>query len=215
MSAAPPPRRGAGARSLLAPLPLLALALALCCCGGGARTGSTAASQQPSAGGFVGAALPAGAPVRGFTLTDQYGRRVSLASFRGRVTVLTFLYPGCGAPCILIAEQIRGALDELSRPVPVLIVSAEPAADSPAAVRGFLAQVSLSSRALYLSGSRTELARVWREFHVKPASAGRSAFESYASVLLLDRSGAERVLFQQEELTPEALAHDIRRLESS
>ena len=79
-----------------------------------------------SATGFVGAALPAGAPARDFTLTDQYGRRVSLASYRGQVVVLTFLYPTCGAPCILIADQIRGALEELPRPVPVLIVSADP-----------------------------------------------------------------------------------------
>ncbi len=49
--------------------------------------------------------------------------------------------------------------------------------------------------------------------HVVPASAGRGAYEHGAFVLLLDRAGAPRVEFPLEELTPEALAHDVRRLE--
>jgi hypothetical protein len=48
---------------------------------------------------------------------------------------------------------------------------------------------------------------------VTPASAGRAAFDLHATVMLLDRRGSVRVLFQQEQLTPENLAHDIRKLE--
>ncbi len=52
--------------------------------------------------------------------------------------------PRAAPPASLIAQQIRGALDELPHPVPVLIVSADPAADTPASVARFLAQVSLT-----------------------------------------------------------------------
>jgi hypothetical protein len=48
---------------------------------------------------------------------------------------------------------------------------------------------------------------------VHPASAGAGAFAEYASVLLLDGNGAERVLFQSEQLTPEAIAHDVAKLQ--
>ena len=51
----------------------------------------------------------------------------------------------------MIAQQIRGALDELRRPVPVLLISADPAADTPARVRRFLPRVSLSGRVRYLT----------------------------------------------------------------
>lgn len=181
-------------------------------CGGSPSTRTTGVTDSLS--GFSGAALPAGGPVHDFTLTDQYGRRVSLSSYRGHVVVLTFLYPTCGAPCVLIAEQIRGALAELGRGVPVLIVSADPAADSPRAIRGFLEEVSLAGRALYLTGTPAQLRPLWSEYHVKPASAGATAFRSYAEVLVLDRRGVARVLFEQEELSPEGLAHDIAKLES-
>lgn len=189
----------------------LALALGLCACGGSAP--SRSASANDSLGGFDGAALPAGEPAHEFSLTDQYGARVSLSRYRGSVVMLSFLYPGCGSACVLIAEQIRGALDELGSAVPVLIVSAEPAAEDPASVRHFLAQVSLAGRALYLGGTRAQLEPIWRAYHVQPASAGAGAFSSYAGVILLDRTGAERVLFEQEELSPEALTHDVRKLE--
>jgi protein SCO1/2 len=172
----------------------------------------TSQATAPGANGFDGAAIPAGRPAAGFTLTDQNGSRVSLSSYRGRVTILAFPYSTCGAACILIAEQIRGALDELGRPVPVLMISSDPRADTPASVRRFLAQTSLTGRVRYLSGSTAQLQAVWHTFHVVPASAGRASFDSAASVILLDRHGRERVIFQLEQLTPEALAHDVRKL---
>jgi hypothetical protein len=54
---------------------------------------------------------------------------------------------------------------------------------------------------------------VWREYGVRTPAAGRSAFEAAVTVLLIDRRGRQRVIFQPEQLTPEGLAHDIRALE--
>ena len=44
-------------------------------------------------------------------------------------------------------------------------------------------------------------------------SVSAVAYEHGAFVLLLDKEGAPRVEFPVEELTPEALAHDVRKLE--
>lgn len=162
--------------------------------------------------GFDGAALPS-TRAADFTLTDQNGKRIALSSLRGQVTVLTFLYSSCGAPCVVIAEQIRGALDELPHPVPVLIISTDPRADTRANVRRFLAKVSLTGRVHYLSGSLSQLHSIWKAYKVVLPSTGRQAFANHASVLLIDLKGEERVLFESEELTPEGLSHDIGKLE--
>jgi len=208
----------------LALLVLGVVALVLALSSGGPKTPvspvvsvpSGAAEPAPAAGGFEGAALPEPRPAPGFSLTDQYGRTVSLSSLRGGPVVLAFLYARCGAPCVLIAQQIRGALDELGEhPAQVAIVSADPAGDTPAAVRDFLAQVSLSGRVHYLTGSASALAAVWRAYGVHPASDGRANFANYATVRLLDAKGRERVLYGTEQLTPEALAHDIRLLQDA
>ena len=191
---------------------LAACASALIACGSSGGSASTSPASAGQSSGFDGAALPAGARPHEFTLTDLTGRRVSLSSYRGRVTILAFLYSTCGPTCVVIAQQIRGALDELPRAVPVLFVSADPHADTPASVRRFLRSVSLTGRVSYLSGSQAALEPVWHAYGITPATSGRAAFDRSASVLPLDRSGAERVLFQLEQLTPEAISHDVRKL---
>lgn len=212
---APPPT---GTRGLaLASVLVLALAAAVLAYALSTRRSSSSAPVLAGTSPrFDGAPLP-GTPAPAFTLRDQDGHEVSLGAYRGRVVVLTFLYTGCGAPCVLIAQQIRGALDELAgehAPAPaVLIVSAEPRGDTRARIARLLGEVSLSARAEYLTGSPAQLHAVWRAYGVRPASAGRSVFSEYASVLLIDARGAERVLYQSEQLTPEALSHDIASLQ--
>jgi protein SCO1 len=203
---------------------VLALCLVVACLASGCGSSSSgtiapssstpAAAQTPSASGFDGAALPAGVPaLANFTLRDlTSGAPVSLSSYRRRVTIVAFVYSTCGAACVVIAQQIRGALDELAQPVPVLLISVDPSADTPARARSFLAHASLSGRASYLSGTRLQLRAVWRSFRILPASAGHAAFDRSASVFLLDRSGHKRVIFQLEQLTPEGLSHDVRKL---
>jgi protein SCO1/2 len=204
----------------LATVLVLALGLAVVLDGTGHHaTRGPSPSPSPSStpggpaatAGFDGAPLPATA-ARGFTLSDQAGRRVSLRDYRGQVVILTFLATSQARASGLIAQQIRGALDDLRRPVPVLAVSAAPGADSPARVRAFLNSVSLGGRVEYLTGTPAQLAPVWRAYRVTPHPASRVAFERFASVLLIDPNGYERVEFGVEQLSPEGLAHDVEAL---
>ncbi len=179
----------------------------------GGAPSSSASTSTTAASGFAGAALPPGVRAPSFTLTDQSGRPVSLSSLRGRPVVIAFPYTHCRNSCVLIAQQIRGALDELAHPPAVVLISADPAGDTPARVRSFLARVSLAGRASYLTGTAPQLRRIWRSYRVTPSSAGAAAYAKYATVLLLDGQGDERVLYGPEQLTPEGLSHDVRKLE--
>lgn len=167
-----------------------------------------------SASGFVGATLPAGIAAPTWTLADPSGRHVALSALRGRVVILTFLSPTASGASPLIAQQIRGALDDLGNPTTVAAVAigADPELDSPARVHAFLARASLTGRLTYLTGSPVQLRAIWRAYHVVPLTAGRARFESAATVLLIDGRGEERVEFGVEQLTPEGLAHDVEAL---
>lgn len=181
---------------------------------GGSGGGGSSVSTPTSSGGFDGAPFPPGLAAPGFALTDQYGRRTSLGDYRGEVVMLAFLDSHCAPACVLIAQQIRGALDELQRAVPVLFISVDPALDTPASAARFLAAVSLGGRVRYLAAPRAALPVLWRAYRIAtPVAAGRAAFERAASVFLIDASGNERVIYQQEQLTPESLAHDVRKLQ--
>ncbi len=165
--------------------------------------------------GFAGAQLPPAIPARDFTLRDQDGRTVRLSAYGGRVVILTFLYSTCQDTCPLIAQTIRGGLDQIGRPVPVLAVSVDPTDDTPLNAQRFLVKQSLVGRMRFLLGRRPELAPIWRAFGIGPQTAGRASRSDHSvDTVLLDRSGRPRIGYQSDLLTPEALAHDVRVLDA-
>jgi protein SCO1/2 len=175
--------------------------------------GSTPSRSQDS--GFDGAAFPPGLRAYDFALVNQRGQDVSLGAYRGRVVVLAFLFSNCRT-CVLVAEQVRGALAELAdtRGLNTLFVSTDPQTDTRPSVARFLNETSLAGHVEYLTGTAGQLQPVWRAYGVAPVSAGRTASEAQAPVLLIDRAGIERVGFSPEQITAEGLAHDIAKLQS-
>ncbi|HEX4837632.1 MAG TPA: SCO family protein [Solirubrobacteraceae bacterium] len=183
------------------------------CSGGGPSSQSV--TRSASQNRFDGAAFPPGVRARDFMLRDQHGHSVSLNAHRGEVVALAFLSTDCRA-CVLVAQQVRGALDELGAApgVRTIFVSTDPHADTHARVGRFLSETSLSGRVEYLTGTSAQLRPVWRTYRVPPASAGKSASEAATTVLLIDRAGTERVGFGLEQITPEGVTHDIRLLQA-
>jgi protein SCO1 len=145
---------------------------------------------------FAGAIRP-DIPPQDFRLRDQDGRPVSLRAYRGQVVVLTFMYTTCRDTCPLTATQIRGALDDLRAPPPALAVSVDPVNDTPERAREFLFKRGLQP--------------IWKAYGIRPQG---KAFDHSAYVLLIDRHGRQRIGFPVQQLTPEGLAHDIRRLQA-
>ena len=166
------------------------------------------ASGAVQSGSFSGALRPK-TPAATFRLRDEEGRLVDVADYRGRPVVVTFMYTGCENDCPTIAQQIRGALDDLGTDVPVLAVSVDPAGDTPASARRFIARQRLGGRMRFLLGSESQLQPVWRGFGIAPQAEGR---EHSAAVVLLGPDGRQAVGFPVSELTPEALASDLRML---
>jgi protein SCO1/2 len=197
--------------ALMAASAILAIALVAAI----ALGGSFGKSASPG-GDFEGAAFPPGVHAHDFTLTNQHGQKISLSSYRGRVVMLAFVFSNCHT-CVLVADQVRGALGELegsSRPS-TLFVSTDPQADTRASVNRFLEETSLSGQVEYLTGTQKQLQPIWKSYAISPASAGRTAAEAGITVLLIDRKGIERVGFEVEQITPEGLTHDIRLLEAA
>jgi protein SCO1/2 len=159
--------------------------------------------------GLHGAIRPPQAHAIDFHLRDQDDKPVTMRDYRGRTVVVTFLYSTCQDTCPLTAQQIRGALDDYGRDVPVLAISVDPKGDTPLHVKRFLVKQHLTGRMRYLVGSRAELAPVWRAYGIQPQGQG---YEHTASTVIVDATGAQRVGYLTDQLTPEALADDLRAL---
>jgi protein SCO1/2 len=175
---------------------------------------SSSSSETPAASTeFDGPTLPAGLRAANFSLTDQYGHRVTLSHYRGHVVVLTFIHSLCKDTCPFMVEQIKGALNDLpgsGRGVPAIGVSVAPAQDTVRHRKAFLSQHELTGRLVFVNGPMAAMRRVWHAYAIQPVTpkVDHSTF-----VLLIDKRGFERIGFAADQLTPEDLAHDIRALQ--
>jgi protein SCO1/2 len=159
---------------------------------------------------FRGGSMPPGIHVPEFTLTDQNGKRVSMASYRGKPVVVTYLYTHCKETCPLQAQMIRGALDDLGHDIPALAVSVDPFQDTPASARAFNRKAKMTGRLRWVLGTRRQLQPLYRGFAIQPQLRDS---EHQAYITLVDRKGMQRVAVAINQTSPEDLAHDIRVLE--
>ena len=159
---------------------------------------------------FEGALLPRGLRAPNFSLRDENGRRVTMSEYRGKPVIVTFLYSHCHTECPVQAQQIKGALNDLGSPVSALSVSVDPPGDKPKSVKAFNAKQGVTGRLRWVLGSEGQLSRLWKGFAIVPQTPQQ---EHMARIVLIDKSGYQRVGFPASQTTPERLAHDLRVLE--
>jgi cytochrome oxidase Cu insertion factor (SCO1/SenC/PrrC family) len=137
-------------------------------------------------------------PAPGFSLTDQDGQTVSLASLRGKVVLMTFLDPVCTTDCPIIAQefkqtgQLLGAQD---KNVELVAVVANPTYRSTLFTRAFDRQEGLAAvpNWLYLTGSLSQLSVVWRHYGVTVQNLPAGSMSAHNDVaVIIDRSGEIR-----------------------
>ena len=176
---------------------------------------------QHASSGFDGAPLPGGAGAPNFTLTDQHGRRVSLGQYRGRVVDPHLPVPRL--PAHLPADRPadpRRARRTGYQPRPYPPPPPRPGADREhrPGRRHARRRAPLPRRSLPDGPRRVPDRHACRtaaglaRLRDRSGALGDAASAHAASVLLIDRAGQKRDLFEAEELTPEGLAHDMRKL---
>jgi cytochrome oxidase Cu insertion factor (SCO1/SenC/PrrC family) len=118
-----------------------------------------------------GDSAPLNSAAPGFTLTDQHGQRVALSSLRGKVVLLTFLDPVCVTDCPLIAQEFRGAAQQLGgqgREVELVAVNVNPLYHDISYLQAFDREQRLTGLRnwLYFTGTPAELRPVWKAYGV-------------------------------------------------
>src|SRR3954465_4852609 len=134
-----------------------------------AALGSSGASTPPPdrSTGFSGAVRPPRAQVPAFRLRDQDGRAVTPALQGSRPAVYAFIYSHCEDFCPIEVQQIRGAMDQLGRDVPVIGISVDPANDTPQSARAFLIKQHMTGRMRFVLGTAAQLRPVWKAFGIQ------------------------------------------------
>jgi len=174
-------------------------------------------AQQSAAGsGFFGTlALPAKqAPL--IHLRNYLGRPVTLAEYRGKAVLVTFLYTNCPDICPLITSNLRVALNMLGSRAPqaqVIAVSVDPRGDTPAVVARFLRAHEMVGRMQYLIGSAAELARTWAAWSVgSTREVGQPDLVSHSALVYGVSASGRLTTVYPATFEPSEIVHDVPRL---
>jgi cytochrome oxidase Cu insertion factor (SCO1/SenC/PrrC family) len=152
-----------------------------------------------------GSSTPLGSAAPPFTLTDQRGQPVTLASLRGKVVLLTFLDPVCVTDCPLIAQEFREAGNLLSTDranVELVAVNLNPLYRGLSYLQAFDRQEQLTGVAnwLYLTGSPAQLQAVWRKYGVTSVTGPAGAMLGHNDVaFVVSRRGR---LYEELDFDP-------------
>ena len=119
-----------------------------------------------------------------FSLVADDGRTVTERSFPGKYLAIYFGYTSCRDVCPATLNTLTAALGRLgesARLVQPLFITVDPAHDTPAVLRGYVAH--FSPGLLGLTGSATEIAQVAREYGIVAIPHGAAV--DHSSVILL------------------------------
>ena len=134
----------------------------------------------------------------GFTLKDQAGRTVTLASLRGRVVVLTFMDSHCVDICPLVSREFRDAEQDLggsASRVVFIAVNVNPYHLAVADVAAFSRAEQLDSIGSwhFVTGPVSALRQVWSAYQVQVIAPSPNKDVIHTSlVYFIDPAGRER-----------------------
>jgi protein SCO1 len=140
----------------------------------------------------------------GFTLRGEDGRPLSLAGFRGRPVLVTFIDPLCRDFCPIEAQRLSAAVraEPASRRPVIVAVSVNTAGNRPATLALDRRKWDVPTQWHWAVGDPSALARVWRQFHVqvivtKKRIAGVRVQQvaHTEAAYLIDAQGYQRALF--------------------
>jgi protein SCO1/2 len=171
-------------------------------------------SAGPAAPGSGAAGPPRLGPAPNFALTTQRGDRLWLTDLRGRAVVLAFGCTACGAcpglvPTLVgLAERVGAAAGPR---VVFVLVTLDPARDTPAALRAFARARALRAPAWFLltEDRAGQVEVVVRRYRVGVRREG-ARVEAECPVFLVDADGQLRGRY--DAARPETLDRGLRPL---
>jgi cytochrome oxidase Cu insertion factor (SCO1/SenC/PrrC family) len=132
-----------------------------------------------------------------FTLTNQFGEKISLSAFRGKVIILAFTDSECTTICPLTTESMQAAKQLLGRAgsqVQLIAVNANPAATAVADVMSYSRSHWMVNQWDFLTGSRAQLASVWKAYGIYVAIE-KGQVDHTPAVYIIDARGREQKLY--------------------
>lgn len=142
----------------------------------------------PGSAQLAGATIDPPFPAPDFTLNDQFDQPVSLASYKGKVVALTFIYTTCPDACPLITEKLHLAYEQLgpdTAKFAIIAVTVDPIHDTVAQVRNYSVQKDMLQKWHFLVGSDAEIRPVLALYGIDAIAEDDQALAARSTAIAL------------------------------
>ena len=152
-----------------------------------------------------------------FNLTDESGKSVNAAAFRGKIVMLFFGYTHCPDYCPTTLSRLAKVLEDVPNErseVRVLFVSVDPKRDSPNNLAIYTD--NFAPEVIGLTGTQVQLRELAKRYRTtfsygQPNELGNYTVSHGLAVYVFDGNGNARLMILQEE-TATRIAADVKRL---
>jgi cytochrome oxidase Cu insertion factor (SCO1/SenC/PrrC family) len=168
--------------------------------------GAVLTGSSSSAGSALGSnpnldpGTPLSRPAPDFTLTDQFGRRVSLHSYRGKVVILAFNDSQCTTVCPLTTTAMVDAkrfLGAAGAHVQLLGIDANPDATAVSDVRSYSGVHGMLYEWRFLTAPLPQLKRVWKAYGID-VKIEQGQVDHTPALYVIDPEGRLRKLYMTQ-----------------
>jgi protein SCO1 len=174
------------------------------------------AAPSAAGRGFFGTLALPSKPAPPIQLRNYLGQPVTLAHYRGRAVLVTFLYTNCPDVCPLITSNLGVALNRLgagAAKVQIIAVSVDPRGDTPASVARFLRVHGMVGRMQYLIGSPAQLARTWAAWSVgSTREPGQPQLVAHSALVYGVSASGKVTTVYPSSFEPSQIVHDVPKL---
>lgn len=162
-------------------------------------------------------ALPDMGPAPDFSLVSQDGTEVGLASLRGRVLAVTFIYTWCPDICPTLTGKMALVQDDLGdsfgKDVAFVSITFDPERDTPEVLRAYAEAFDANPGGwFFLTGEVDSVRQVAARYGLVTIPGNDDTIDHNLITTLIDRQGRMRLQYAGSRFNPDELLQDLLAL---
>jgi protein SCO1/2 len=151
------------------------------------------------------------------SLTDQNGRQVSLATFKGKPILVDFIYTSCPGPCQVLTSKLvtvaQALGPQLGHKVEMISITLDPEHDSPQKLKAYAEQQDADrSGWLFLTGTPQQIDHVLAAYNLRRLRESDGSVTHMETLFLLGPDGRQRRIYNGVEVKPGVMSAEAEQL---
>ena len=153
------------------------------------------------------------------SLLDQHGASVSLASLKGKLVLIDFIYTSCASTCPLLTAKMAAIAHQLGpalgADVTIVSITLDPEHDRPAELAKYAKSHDADQNGwIFLTGTPAQIDQVLAQFKLRRTRESDGTITHSIEAFLLGPDGRQIRQYAALDVSPDAVAADVDQARS-